>query len=238
VVQVRECAYRLVREAKARGTTVLLVGHVTKDGGLAGPRVLEHVVDTVLEFQGERHHALRLLRATKHRFGPTNELGLFEMAGVGCRVPGQPAVSGDRSIGVAGSAVAAYSRPAAPGRVQALVAVSARRVPPPPGLDQVVLASARCAEQRRRGRDATWPCGCRWCPPVDAAPTWRRAWPGLARPARRRSPPTWSWWASRPAGEFRGQPDASGVAEPPVWGPAHPAAGIAPHRTTGIDVAG
>jgi DNA repair protein RadA/Sms len=72
---VRECAQRLVREAKARGVAVVLVGHVTKDGGLAGPRVLEHLVDTVLSFEGDRHHALRLLRAVKHRFGSTDELG-------------------------------------------------------------------------------------------------------------------------------------------------------------------
>ena len=75
VVQVRGCAHRLVAEAKSRGIPIVLVGHVTKDGGLAGPRVLEHVVDTVLSFEGDRHHALRLLRAVKHRFGSTNELG-------------------------------------------------------------------------------------------------------------------------------------------------------------------
>src|SRR3954447_10685207 len=79
VVQVRGCAHRLVAEAKRRGLPVILVGHVTKDGNLAGPRVLEHVVDTVLSFEGDRHHALRLLRAVKHRFGPTNDLGVFEM---------------------------------------------------------------------------------------------------------------------------------------------------------------
>ena len=83
VGQVRGCAQRLVNEAKERDVSIVLVGHVTKDGGLAGPRVLEHVVDTVLQFEGDRHHALRLLRASKHRFGPTNELGLFEMAGAG-----------------------------------------------------------------------------------------------------------------------------------------------------------
>jgi DNA repair protein RadA/Sms len=80
VGQVRECAHRLVTEAKHRAMATILVGHVTKDGALAGPRVLEHLVDTVLSFEGERHHALRLLRAVKHRFGSTNELGLFEMA--------------------------------------------------------------------------------------------------------------------------------------------------------------
>src|SRR6478735_9310844 len=80
VTQVRECAHRLVQAAKTLGCTVMLVGHVTKDGQLAGPRVLEHVVDTVLSFEGDRHHALRLLRAQKHRFGSTEELGLFAMA--------------------------------------------------------------------------------------------------------------------------------------------------------------
>jgi DNA repair protein RadA/Sms len=83
VAQVRECAHRLVRAAKDGGRATVLVGHVTKDGALAGPRVLEHVVDTVLSFEGERHHALRLLRAVKHRFGPTSELGLFEMTDEG-----------------------------------------------------------------------------------------------------------------------------------------------------------
>ncbi|HSK95734.1 MAG TPA: DNA repair protein RadA [Euzebyales bacterium] len=107
VVQVRGCAQRLVTEAKQRGVPVLLVGHVTKEGGLAGPRTLEHVVDTVLTFEGDRHHALRLLRASKHRFGPTNELGVFEMTGGGLR--GVPDASSlfltDRRSGAAGSAV-------------------------------------------------------------------------------------------------------------------------------------
>ena len=107
VAQVRECAARLVREAKARALPTVLVGHVTKDGSLAGPRVLEHVVDTVLSFEGERHHALRLLRALKHRFGPTSELGLFEMAEsglVGVPDPGALFLS-DRCTGVPGSVV-------------------------------------------------------------------------------------------------------------------------------------
>lgn len=107
VVQVRECAHRLVAEAKARGVAIVLVGHVTKEGGLAGPRVLEHVVDTVLAFEGDRHHALRLLRAVKHRFGPTDELGVFEMCFDG--LAGVPDASSlflaDRRTGVAGSAV-------------------------------------------------------------------------------------------------------------------------------------
>src|SRR5207342_1575633 len=83
VGQVREGAHRLVRLAKERAMATVLVGHVTKDGSLAGPRALEHVVDTVLAFEGDRHHALRMLRALKHRFGPTDELGLLEMTGEG-----------------------------------------------------------------------------------------------------------------------------------------------------------
>jgi DNA repair protein RadA/Sms len=106
VTQVRECAHRLVRMAKERGPAVVLVGHVTKDGSLAGPRLLEHVVDTVLSFDGDRHHALRLLRAVKHRFGPTGELGLFEMVEDG--LIGVPDPSGlflgDRLVGIDGRA--------------------------------------------------------------------------------------------------------------------------------------
>src|SRR4029079_8224368 len=83
VAQVRGGARAFVVAAKRRGVPVVLVGHVTKDGSLAGPRLLEHVVDTVLSFEGERHHALRLLRAVKHRFGATDELGLFEMTSTG-----------------------------------------------------------------------------------------------------------------------------------------------------------
>jgi DNA repair protein RadA/Sms len=79
VTQVRACAARLIQFAKRRGTAVFLVGHVTKDGQIAGPRVLEHMVDTVLYFEGERGHQYRILRAVKNRFGPANEIGVFEM---------------------------------------------------------------------------------------------------------------------------------------------------------------
>jgi DNA repair protein RadA/Sms len=107
VAQVREVAQRLVREAKTRTLATVLIGHVTKEGALAGPRVLEHVVDTVLELDGDRHHALRLLRAVKHRFGSTSELGLFQLGEVG--LEGVPDPSGlflaDRLPGVAGSTV-------------------------------------------------------------------------------------------------------------------------------------
>jgi DNA repair protein RadA/Sms len=132
VVQVRGCAHQLVAVAKQRELPMVLVGHVTKEGSLAGPRLLEHVVDTVLAFEGERHHALRLLRATKHRFGPTNELGLFEMAGHG--LVGVPDPShlflGDRRTGVAGSAVA----PAMEGQRPLLVEVQALTTSAPPNV--------------------------------------------------------------------------------------------------------
>jgi DNA repair protein RadA/Sms len=107
VTQVRGCAHRLVREAKERGVATVLVGHVTKDGTLAGPRVLEHVVDTVVAFEGERHHALRLVRTVKHRFGASGELGLFEMTDAGLvDVPDAGAFFlADRQPGCTGSAV-------------------------------------------------------------------------------------------------------------------------------------
>ena len=108
VAQVRECAHRLVRASKDRTMSSVLVGHVTKEGSLAGPRVLEHLVDTVLSFEGERHHALRLLRAVKHRFGATDELGLFEMTDAGLEsVPDPSALFlADRRPGTPGSVVA------------------------------------------------------------------------------------------------------------------------------------
>lgn len=107
VGQVRACAHRLVEEARARGVAVVLVGHVTKDGGLAGPRVLEHLVDTVLSFEGDRHHALRLLRAVKHRHGGTGELGVFEMTTSGLVGVDDPSALflSDRRPGAAGSVV-------------------------------------------------------------------------------------------------------------------------------------
>ncbi len=103
--QVRECAGRLVRYAKSLGVATLLVGHVTKDGALAGPRTLEHLVDTVLSFDGDRHQALRLLSASKHRYGPTGELGLFEMTEAGLQGLADPSalLLGDRRRGVPGS---------------------------------------------------------------------------------------------------------------------------------------
>jgi DNA repair protein RadA/Sms len=79
VSQVRACSQELIRFAKRRGTALLLIGHVTKDGQIAGPKVIEHMVDTVLYFEGDRGHPFRILRAVKNRFGPTDEIGVFEM---------------------------------------------------------------------------------------------------------------------------------------------------------------
>jgi len=107
VGQVRECAATLLQLAKSEGPAVLLVGHVTKEGMLAGPRVLEHLVDTVLYFEGERHQAYRILRATKNRFGSTNEIGVFEMGPSGLvEVPNPSLVFlSERPRGAAGAAV-------------------------------------------------------------------------------------------------------------------------------------
>ncbi|MEO6651379.1 MAG: DNA repair protein RadA [Ilumatobacteraceae bacterium] len=158
VTQVRGCAQQLVNLAKLRDLPIVLVGHVTKEGSLAGPRVLEHIVDTVLSFEGERHHALRLLRAVKHRFGPTSELGLFEMAGAG--MVGVPDPShlflGDRRTGVAGSAVA----PTMEGQRPLVVEVQALTTAAPPnvpgrrtaiGIDHNRLALLLAVLQQRAG---------------------------------------------------------------------------------------
>jgi DNA repair protein RadA/Sms len=83
VSQVRDCAARLLREAKENHMPVILIGHITKDGSIAGPKVLEHIVDTVLQFEGDSHHLYRILRASKNRFGSTSEIGVFEMTGEG-----------------------------------------------------------------------------------------------------------------------------------------------------------
>ena len=106
VSQVREAAARLLRVSKENGVATFLVGHVTKDGSVAGPRVLEHLVDCVLQFEGDRYHAHRILRAVKNRFGSTNELGVFEMTGAGLiGVPDPSEVFGKTHGGEIGAAV-------------------------------------------------------------------------------------------------------------------------------------
>jgi len=125
VAQVRECAAQLTRLAKKRGVVVLFVGHVTKEGAIAGPRVLEHIVDTVLYFEGDPHSSFRLVRAIKNRFGAANELGVFAMTERGLRGVSNPSALflSQHADGVPGSAVVATlegSRPLLV-EVQALV---------------------------------------------------------------------------------------------------------------------
>jgi DNA repair protein RadA/Sms len=108
VSQVRESAARLMQTAKGRGIPVFLIGHVTKAGAIAGPRVLEHIVDTVLYLEGDRFHAYRLLRCVKNRFGASNEVGVFEMRDVGMSQVANPseAFLAERLLNAAGSAIA------------------------------------------------------------------------------------------------------------------------------------
>jgi len=134
VAQVRDGAAALVRFAKERAIATILIGHVTKGGVLAGPRALEHLVDTVLSFEGDRHHALRMLRASKHRFGPTEEIGLFEM---------RP--DGMRGVPDASAFLLADRRPAAPGSVVTAVVDGVR-----PLLVEVQALTARTASPHPR----------------------------------------------------------------------------------------
>lgn len=133
VAQLRTAAHELIRMAKRRDTALCLVGHVTKDGQIAGPRVLEHMVDAVLYFEGERGHQFRILRAVKNRFGAANEIGVFEMRDAGLAEVANPSALflADRDEDVAGAAVFAGiegSRPVLV-EVQALVAPSALGTP-------------------------------------------------------------------------------------------------------------
>jgi DNA repair protein RadA/Sms len=133
VTQVRSCAAELVRLAKKQNTAIILVGHVTKDGQIAGPRVVEHMVDAVLSFEGERGYPFRILRAAKNRFGATDEIGVFEMGEIGLREVRNPSAlflgdSGQRAAGAAVFAGMEGSRPVLV-EFQALAAPSAYGTP-------------------------------------------------------------------------------------------------------------
>jgi DNA repair protein RadA/Sms len=157
VTQVREGAQRLVRLAKDRSMATVLIGHVTKEGALAGPRALEHIVDTVLSFEGDRHHALRMLHALKHRFGTTEELGVFEMAEAGLAEVADPSALflADRRRGLSGSVVTATMEGVRPLLVEVQALVSETRAPLPRrsarGLDnsrlELVLAVVQARAQ-------------------------------------------------------------------------------------------
>ena len=155
--QVREAATQFLFAAKGQNIPTVLVGHVTKDGSLAGPKVLEHVVDTVLYFEGERHHSHRVVRAVKNRFGAVSELGVFEMTGAGLKAIPNPSklFLSERSSGAAGSAVLCCvegSRPILV-EVQALVSTStygnARRTAV--GIDQSRLSLLLAVLEKRAG---------------------------------------------------------------------------------------
>ncbi|WP_312350108.1 DNA repair protein RadA [Actinomyces sp.] len=162
VAQVRAVAAGLIRVAKERDLPVLLVGHVTKDGGIAGPRVLEHLVDVVCQFEGDRHSRLRLLRAVKNRYGPTDEVGCFELTDNGIR--GLPDPSGlflsRTSSDVPGSCVTVSleGRRPMPTEVQALVAASPGGGSPrrtTSGVDHSRTAMVLAVLQARLGRDTS-----------------------------------------------------------------------------------
>ena len=133
ISQVRECTAELMRFAKETSTPVFLIGHITKDGSIAGPKVLEHMVDAVLQFEGDRNHVYRLLRSVKNRFGSTNELGIFEMVGAGLREvenPSEILISGndDKLSGISIAATLEGMRPLLI-EVQALVSSAAYGTP-------------------------------------------------------------------------------------------------------------
>jgi DNA repair protein RadA/Sms len=133
VTQVRGSAQALIRFAKKSGAAIMLVGHVTKDGQIAGPRVVEHMVDAVLSFEGEGSHQFRILRAVKNRFGPTDEIGVFEMTGAGLREVANPSelFLSERDLGTPGTAVFAGMEGTRPllVEIQALVAPTSLGTP-------------------------------------------------------------------------------------------------------------
>ena len=159
VTQVRECAARLVYLAKESGIPVFLVGHVTKEGTVAGPRVLEHLVDTVLYLEGDRHHHFRVLRAAKNRFGSTNEIGLFEMRDKGLIEVSNPSeiLLAERAEGVSGSAIVCSMEGTRPllVEIQALVSHSSFGYPQrvATGIDAKRLSIIIAVLEKRGGHD-------------------------------------------------------------------------------------
>jgi len=154
VAQVRECAAQLTRHAKASGTTVVLVGHVTKEGAIAGPRVLEHIVDAVLYFEGDTHSSFRMVRAIKNRFGAVNELGVFAMTERGLRGVSNPSAIflSQHETEVAGSCVLVTQEGTRPLLVEIQALMSQAHSPNPRrltvGLEQNRLAMLLAVLQR------------------------------------------------------------------------------------------
>ncbi|WP_374355157.1 DNA repair protein RadA [Chitinimonas sp.] len=157
VAQVRECAAQLTRHAKTTGTTIILVGHVTKEGALAGPRVLEHIVDAVLYFEGDTHSSFRLIRANKNRFGAVNELGVFAMTDKGLRGVSNPSALflSQHAEPVAGSCVLVTQEGSRPLLVEIQALVDEAHAPNPKrlavGLEQNRLALLLAVLHRHAG---------------------------------------------------------------------------------------
>lgn len=157
VAQVRECTGRLMRLAKSKNLATIIVGHVTKEGAIAGPRMLEHMVDCVLYFEGERHHSYRVLRAVKNRFGSTNEIGLFEMRSEGLVEVENPSEMflSQRPHGVAGSAVTASMEGTRPVLIELQALVSATSFATPKrmaaGLDHNRVTMIMAVLEKRLG---------------------------------------------------------------------------------------
>ncbi|MDB5797608.1 MAG: radA [Paucimonas sp.] len=157
VAQVRECAAQLTRVAKQTGITIIMVGHVTKEGALAGPRVLEHIVDTVLYFEGDTHSSFRLVRAFKNRFGAVNELGVFAMTEKGLRGVSNPSALflSQHDVQVAGSCVMVTQEGTRPLLVEIQALVDASHVPSARrlsvGLEQNRLAMLLAVLHRHAG---------------------------------------------------------------------------------------
>jgi DNA repair protein RadA/Sms len=157
VSQVRECTAHFMRVAKIKGIATVLVGHVTKEGAIAGPRMLEHMVDCVLYFEGERHHSYRLLRAVKNRFGSTNEIGIFEMGEEGLREVSNPSelFLSERPLGVSGSTVVASMEGTRPVLVELQALVTTTNFPSPrrmsTGIDHNRMALIIAVLEKRMG---------------------------------------------------------------------------------------
>ena len=157
VAQVRECAAQLTRHAKSSGTALIIIGHVTKEGAIAGPRVLEHIVDTVLYFEGDPHSSFRLIRAIKNRFGAVNELGVFAMTDKGLRGVSNPSALflSHHEKDVAGSCVLATLEGTRPLLVEIQALVDAAHAPNPRrlsvGLEQNRLAMLLAVLHRHAG---------------------------------------------------------------------------------------
>ena len=161
VAQVRECAAQLARQAKKAGTALFIIGHVTKEGAIAGPRVLEHIVDTVLYFEGDQHSSFRLVRAVKNRFGAVNEIGVFAMTDKGLRAVANPSALflAQHEKAVAGACVLATLEGTRPLLVEIQALVDSAHTPNPRrlcvGLEQNRLAMLLAVLHRHAGI-ATW----------------------------------------------------------------------------------